>query len=87
MVGWVDFPLSSVVFDESMQILSFYRSSAKTQRGFCGICGSTLFALDDGANTICMSMGSMDYCEDLCPESHSFEDSAPFWMPKLLQKK
>jgi len=85
LVGWVDFPLSSVQFDESLQILSLYRSSAKTQRGFCGVCGSTLFALDDGAETICMSLGSMDNSQGLLPESHSFEDLMPTWIPKIVK--
>lgn len=40
--------------------LSWYRSSEKVERGFCGHCGSTMFFRRDGADTMTITAGTLD---------------------------
>ena len=40
--------------------LQWYRATEKAKRGFCGICGSTMFWLADGADRISIAAGSLD---------------------------
>ena len=90
VVAWVDFPLSSLKYEKGKPKL--YRSSKKTQRGFCQKCGSSLFALDDGSNYICMAITMLDQKNEIIPEFESFKNSSSSWMhiPKIkkhLSKK
>lgn len=78
LVAWVDMPLAGLTWVAGYPKL--VRTSAKTQRGFCGTCGSSLFALDDGSDKICMTITSIDQANDLVPEAHSFADKAPAWL-------
>jgi hypothetical protein len=40
--------------------LTWFRSSQKVQRGFCSICGASLFWDPIGSNTIAVAMGAFD---------------------------
>ena len=40
--------------------LTWYRSSANAQRGFCNTCGSSLFWQVDGSNHISIMAGTLD---------------------------
>ncbi|MBS3169651.1 GFA family protein [Candidatus Woesearchaeota archaeon] len=78
VVAWVNFPLSSLKYACGEPTL--YRSSPKTQRGFCPKCGSTLFALDDGSTKICMTTAVLDDKDKITPEFESFKESSPPWL-------
>ena len=78
LVGWVDFPLSGINWTQGTPKL--VRTTPKTQRGFCPDCGSGLFALDDGAENICLTIGIIDQKNSLVPESHSYRGKAPKWL-------
>ncbi len=78
VVGWVDFPLSGINWTQGTPKL--VRTTPKTQRGFCPDCGSGLFALDDGAENICLTIGIIDQKNSLVPESHSYRRKAPKWL-------
>lgn len=85
LVAWVNFPLASILHEGEQPTL--YRSSHHTQRGFCSQCGSTLFALDDGSDTICMTMAVLDEKDNLFPEFESFSEHAPTWLSCSLKHK
>ncbi|MBI3335522.1 MAG: GFA family protein [Candidatus Portnoybacteria bacterium] len=78
VVAWVNFPLSSLTYEGAKPAL--YRSSKKTQRGFCPKCGSSLFALDDGDKYICMTVTTLDDKNSIVPKFESFKESSPPWM-------
>lgn len=80
VVAWVDFPLASITYDGPGGAPAMFRSSKKTRRGCCPQCGGSICALDDGADTICITMSSLDDNSGLTPESHSFRDMAPDWL-------
>ena len=84
MVLWADFPLSSLKYKSGKPAL--YRSSKKTQRGFCPKCGSTLFALDDGSKYICMSVSTLYQKNKIVPEFESFKGNSPRWMQVKIKK-
>ncbi len=57
-------PLEAVKLREEGS-LRWYRASAKARRGFCEDCGSFLFWQEVGAETIDISMGSLDQRDDI----------------------
>jgi hypothetical protein len=78
LAAWVDFPVASVTFEKSE--LTWYRTCETTQRGFCPVCGSSIFALDDGSEFISVTIGTLDDPNLTVPESQSFPESAPAWL-------
>ncbi len=83
-LGWVDFKRSAVVFHGPGGEPALYRSPEPTQsgfqRGFCPICGSPVCALDDGAEEIALTIGTLDEPSSIVPESQSYPESAPSWL-------
>ncbi len=80
LINWVTFPLSSFQFEQATP--KFYRSSARTRRGFCPECGSQICAIDDGDDCIYITVTTLDDKQNACfaPEFESFEESSPPWM-------
>lgn len=83
VVAWVDVPLTSLAYENAKPKL--FQSSKKTKRGFCPKCGSSLFALDDGSDSICMTIATLDNPELVKPKFESFKASSPKWMKKLMK--
>ncbi len=52
--------------------LRWYRSSPEAQRGFCGICGSTLFWQRDGGDHISIAAGTLDGASGVTIVRHIF---------------
>jgi hypothetical protein len=50
--------------------LAWYRSSPSARRGFCRLCGSSLFWQADGRPTISIMAGSLDSTEGLALAEH-----------------
>jgi len=78
VVAWADCDRN--VFKYEHGTPKMYRSSEKTQRAFCPECGSSLFALNDGGDSICITTLLLDEKNDIVPVSESFKESAPRWM-------
>ena len=63
--------------DEDLRLLkdeglAWYRSSSSARRGFCNVCGSTLFWKRNGASTISIAAGALDGPTGLSLEDHIF---------------
>ncbi|MBV39559.1 MAG: aldehyde-activating protein [Rhodospirillaceae bacterium] len=52
--------LVDATITDDKKALTWYRSSEKVERGFCGYCGSTMFFRRDGADSITITAGSLD---------------------------
>jgi hypothetical protein len=52
--------------------LRWYRASPQAQRGFCSICGSTLFWQADGRDEISITAGTLDGATGLKIEGHIY---------------
>lgn len=80
VVAWVSFPLKSLKYESGKP--KIWRSSEKTQKGFCPECGSYLFVMDDGDDSICMITNCLDQKNDIefSPEFESYKESSPQWM-------
>lgn len=57
--AYITIPRDAVAFGKQ-DTLSWYRSSAKAQRGFCARCGSSLFWKGDGEALLDIAAGSLD---------------------------
>jgi len=62
-------------------IPTYYSSSPKVKRSFCGFCGSPLFyEHGDYADEVYISLGSFDRPEDLSPDRHVWvSDRIPWY--------
>ncbi len=87
IVAWVDFPAHSLVWDGPGGEPSMFRSSKQTQRAFCSRCGSTLAALDDGSDTVCITIATFDDSNLFVPESQSYRCNAPKWLHVEVKPK
>lgn len=68
---------------------SWYQSSSRARRGFCAICGASLFWQREDGNEIAIAAGSLDQPTGLSTDSHIFtadkadyytiEGEAPQW--------
>jgi hypothetical protein len=61
--------LFRIIEDEG---LKWYRSSEEAERGFCGVCGSTLFWQGTGRNYIAIAAGTIDGETGVKTEGHIF---------------
>lgn len=87
VVAWVDFPLNALAYVGPGGEPSYYRSSASAQRGHCATCGGTVCALDDGSDTVCMTIASLDDPDPVVPASQSYPASAPSWLKVEARKE
>ncbi|MBQ2261568.1 MAG: GFA family protein [Loktanella sp.] len=78
--SWVEFPKDAVVWTGPGGQPTTYRSSEKSSRAFCAICGSSIGAIDD-APVIALLTGTFDkpHLKELKPLSHSYKESRPKW--------
>ena len=60
---------------------TYYSSSSKVRRSFCGTCGSPLFyEHSDYADEVYISLGSFDHPENLSPDRHVWvSDRIPWY--------
>ena len=80
VVAWVDFPRASLVWESPDGEPALFRSSKRTQRGFCSSCGGTLCALDDGSNSVSITISTLDDPSAIVPKAHSYAEMAPKWL-------
>jgi len=73
----------------SSSSLTWYRSSAAAERGFCSVCGSNLFWRQVGSDTTSVTAGTLDTPTGIEMEQHIFvADKADYYtlnddLPKL----
>lgn len=86
-VAWVEFPLDA--FRWTGVEPRYFRSSEKTQRGNCPVCGSAICAVDDGYENISIVVGALDRPNMVVPdERHSYRSSKPrWWRPEVAADK
>ena len=61
---------------------TLFKSSEKTQRGFCPKCGSSMCAIDDGYDKISLPMCTLDDSSKIrLGKQHSYQKEAPAWWP------
>lgn len=79
-VAWVEFPRDSVRWTGPGGEPALWRSSDKSSRAFCPVCGSTIGAVDD-APVIALVLGIFDKpgLVSLRPTSHSYRSKRPKW--------
>lgn len=80
-VAWVEFPLEGFSWTGPGGDPSLFQSSNQTRRGFCGECGGTLCAIDEGYDKIALTIATFDEPSKLVPgKQHSHRTSAPAWL-------
>jgi hypothetical protein len=60
--------------------VSWYQSSDLLRRGFCTVCGTTLFSERASANAIGLTMGSLDDPDSFMPDEHIWLSSKQAWL-------
>ena len=79
-VTWATLPKAAVAL-QGEERLTWYRSSSRARRAFCGTCGSSLlFAADAFPQELDVSVGSLDD-PDACPATcHIFVPEKVAWV-------
>jgi hypothetical protein len=83
--SWVEFPRDAVEWNGPGGKPTVFRSSEKSSRAFCSVCGSSIGAVDD-APVIALLTGIFDkpHLKVLKPASHSYKGSRPkWWHPQI----
>lgn len=70
-------PLDSVMMTGPIR---WYDAGTGVRRGFCPECGTTLFSERQGANTIGLTMGSLDRPDSFSPSEHIWTASKQRWI-------
>jgi hypothetical protein len=83
MMSWVSFPVAGFKWTGLGGEPSWYYSWPDSRRGFCLDCGSQVCAQDDGADSICMTMSSLDNPGEFIPVAQSFKDDGVPWLPRV----
>ena len=81
VVGWVSFPMEAVRFTEGEP--TYYESSLICRRGFCGRCGSSLFAryyAPDEPPYLVVAVASLDHPERFAPTWHGGTETQMPWL-------
>jgi len=79
-VAWVEFPADRVTWTGPGGAPATWRSSDRSSRAFCPVCGSTIGAIDD-APVVALVLGCFDANnrKALSPQSHSHVSPRPRW--------
>lgn len=83
MMSWVGFPLAGFTWTGPGGEPSWHYTWPDSKRGFCGACGSQVCAQDDDADTICMTMASLDEPDEFTPIAQSFSEDGVAWLPRV----
>ncbi|UMR28858.1 GFA family protein [Massilia sp. MB5] len=75
-------PSANVVFERGAELVTEYASSEQGRRGFCSVCGSTLFwRSTQTPQTIAITLGTLDQVYDGPVEQELHTDTKPAWLP------
>lgn len=83
VMAWVNLPLDGFRWTGGGGEPTWFYTFPDSKRGFCGVCGSNVCAVDDDSDAVCVTMMSLDDHRDLVPESQSFSEDAVPWLPPL----
>jgi len=84
-VAWVEVPRAAVEWTGPGGAPAVWRSSERSSRAFCPVCGSSIGAVDD-APVIALLTGVFDkpHLAPLKPQSHSYKGGRPaWWKPEI----
>lgn len=70
-------PLDSVTFSGP---IGWFGAEAGVRRSFCQNCGTSLFSERQSANTVGLSMGSLDRPDRYAPQEHIWISSKQEWL-------
>ena len=70
-VGYTEAPFVDFKL-KSSQSLKWYQSSPQARRGFCSICGASLFWAPEGGGHVAIAAGTLDKPTDLRTVAHIF---------------
>nr|WSW49905.1 GFA family protein [Streptomyces sp. NBC_01001] len=80
MMSWVSFPLDGLKWTGAGSEPAWHYTWPDSRRGFCPRCGSQLCALDDGADSIAITLSALGNPPDLLPVNQSYRDTAVPWL-------
>ena len=89
-VTWVGVNKERVIIDDSENSLTWFKSSKNAERGFCDLCGSSLFFRSENwANELHIVRANFTGALDREPQSHGYYDTHVSWFSvnDNLQKK
>ncbi|MFJ8676956.1 GFA family protein [Streptomyces sp. NPDC093589] len=80
VMAWVSFPVSGLTWTGPGGEPAWHYTWPDSRRGFCPNCGSHLCALDDGAESIALTLSTLVDASDLVPVNQSYRQDAVPWL-------
>jgi hypothetical protein len=81
-VTWVGFLSEKVQIEDPASALRWHASSTDSRRGFCKVCGSSLFfESEKWAGETHIALGCIDEPHAFKPKGHVYFDTCVDWMP------
>ncbi|MFI5986844.1 GFA family protein [Streptomyces sp. NPDC051555] len=80
VMSWVSFPLAGLKWTGAGGEPTWHYTWPDSRRGFCPRCGSQLCALDDGADSIAITLSALGNPDDLIPVNQSYRGNAVPWL-------
>lgn len=76
--AYCSIPRGAISF-QKRESLAWWDASRTVQRGFCRVCGSSLFFSDSNESTLSLVAGALDTPTGLKGRAHIFVSSKPDW--------
>ena len=67
------------------EYIKIAESGRKRVQGFCGVCGTSLYAADADKQKFNIRLGFINQRDQLVPSKHIFGDSAASWLKQIEQ--
>ena len=72
---------------EPNEYIKMAESGRKRVQGFCGVCGTSLYAADENKTRFIIRMGFLNQREQLTPTKHIYQDSSASWLKCIEQQQ
>lgn len=82
--SYANVPSAGYVIERGAELVTEYASSDEGRRGFCGVCGSTLFWRGtQEPDCIAVTLGTLEPEYDGPVERELFAENKPRWLPVI----
>jgi hypothetical protein len=72
---------------EPAEYIKVAESGRKRVQGFCGACGTSLYAADEDKTKFIVRLGFLNQREQLIPTKHIYQDSSASWLKGIEQQQ
>jgi hypothetical protein len=76
-----------IIEGEPTEYIKIAESGRKRVQGFCGVCGTSLYATGEDKTRFVIRLGFLKQRDQLVPTKHIYQDSSASWLKKIEQHR